>query len=326
MNFTHRPSQTQAQRLKTNTQEKTLSSLIYVLHICEDILGKKTKLKVINFIESAKSNHYSSGLLFYLIQEIIRGIEKKSISRIKNSFQHILLLNTEQEAPLPIINKNSLPPKLASLYSKMNDDTHTFELLSTKEQETTSAKPKINHAIQIISTIDKELHLEIATIVDEIFIFRTHKTHEKVVHSGSDFNKLGTIFINEETCNGDLYFLIDKIIHESAHQILLSIMTIDEVILNDDKERYPSPLRNEPRTMNGIYHAAFVLYRISLFFKKIKACNPADIRASIISDNTTQEFSACYATIDAHAQLTRAGRNIIDACNADIRESLNGLH
>ncbi|PHM74247.1 carboxymuconolactone decarboxylase family protein [Xenorhabdus kozodoii] len=203
-------------------------------------------------------------------------------------------------------------------YSNINDDVYKFKYTPIKIGREDFIKEKLDEAFRFISNTDYELYIEIMNIVDEFFIFKTQENDGEVVYSGSDFNKLGTVFINEKTCNSDLYFLVDKIIHESAHQILLSIMIHDEIILNDDSEKYPSPLRTGLRTMNGIYHAAFVLYRIACFFNKVVISNPDDNNARIIFRKNISQFKDCYSVISEKGRLSVLGKDFIDGCNNDI--------
>jgi len=132
------------------------------------------------------------------------------------------------------------------------------------------------------------------------------------------------IFIaNSENLSPELFDFYSNIIHESAHQILLSIMTVDEVVLNSDNERYPSPLRKELRTMNGIYHAAFVLYRLSGFFYKIVKSNDEDKDAYLNLTKNLRQFKSCYKVIMEKGNLTNLGKSIIDKCNLYVEDILN---
>ncbi|GAB7215385.1 aKG-HExxH-type peptide beta-hydroxylase [Dickeya oryzae] len=266
MQFTHHPDRIQAKRLKEMTQENLISSLRYVLYVCEDAINKETSLKIADFISWAEKEKYSSGFLFYAVKEIGKAIEGQSLERIQHCFELVTELGSVTKDSIIIGRHGNLPIGLFDFYSKTNDDVYEFRFVDVPVESDHSIRARLDQAFKLILETDLELHEEINEIVDEFFIFKTGEDNEKVVYSGSDFNKLGTVFVNEGTCNKDLYFLVDKIIHESAHQVLLSIMTSDEIVLNEDSERFPSPLRTGLRTMNGIYHAAFVLYRIACFF------------------------------------------------------------
>ena len=173
--------------------------------------------------------------------------------------------------------------------------------------------------------------MEIDNIVDDIYVFGVDfKDSQEMVYSGSDFDKLGCIFFNEEIfVDKDDLFILDKIIHESTHQILLSVMIHDEVVLNSDDERYPSPLRTGLRTMNGIYHAAFVLYRIARFFNQIiKKQNTQYSYDDLIShiNKNKEQFLACYDVISKNGKLTNLGSAIIENCYKELKDMPNEIN
>lgn len=326
MKLTHHPDHIQSKFLKKITQENLLSSLSYILYVCEDVIDKDTAIQVAEFIAQAESEKYSSGFLFYAVKEISKAIESQSLERIQHCFTLITRLNLVTREKIIIGRNENLPEGIFDFYSKTNDDVYEFEYVNVPICNEKSIKSNLDKSFRIILETDPELYKEIYEIVDEFFIFRTNEDNGNVVYSGSDFNKLGTVFINEETCNKDLYFLVDKIIHESAHQILLSIMTIDEIVLNKDDERFPSPLRNGLRTMNGIYHAAFVLYRIACFFSRLLKKDPQDIRAFDNLNKNVKQFKDCYFVIMKHGKLTDLGMALIKECNFEIEGVSDGVY
>lgn len=318
MHLTHHPNHIQSERLKKLIQQNLISSLSYVLYICDDVIDKDTASKIIDFISRAKSERYSSGFLFYIIKEVSKAIENQSLQRIQQCFALIPQLKITKKNKIIIGRKDNLPDGLFDFYSRINDDVYQFEYVDVEIENEHIIQESLNEAFKLILDTDPELYMEINEIVDEFFIFGTHKDNGNIIYSGSDFNKLGTVFINKETCNKDLYFLVDKIIHEAAHQVLLSIMITDKIVLNDDKERFPSPLRTGLRTMNGIYHAAFVLYRISFFFSKLVKSNPGDAKAVASLNKNITQFKECYQVINDNGKLTRAGRDLINNCHHEI--------
>ncbi|QIZ45891.1 aKG-HExxH-type peptide beta-hydroxylase [Dickeya zeae] len=103
-------------------------------------------------------------------------------------------------------------------------------------------------------------------------------------------------------------------------------MTSDEIVLNEDSERFPSPLRTGLRTMNGIYHAAFVLYRIACFFSKLVKTNPKDTKALDNLNKNIAQFKECYDVIINKGRLTDLGKSFIEACNLEMEGVLDGVY
>lgn len=326
MQLTHTPDHVQSKRLKELTRDNLISSLKYVLYVCDDVLDKNTYFKVEEFISLAESKKYSSGFLFYAVKEICKGIERQELDRIKNCFSLIAKLELDKNEKVIIGRKDNLPEGVFDFFSKTNDDVYSFQYIDVMVEYDDLIKIGLDEAFSLILDVDPELYLEIQEIVDEFFVFSANENNGHIVYSGSDFNKLGTVFINKEACVKDLYFLVDKIIHESAHQVLLSIMTVDEIVLNQDNERFPSPLRTGLRTMNGIYHAAFVLYRIACFFSRVLKLNPSDSKAFYHFNISVEQFKGCYDVITSHGHLTPLGNTFIKNCNAEIEAVLDEVH
>ncbi|MCR9586728.1 aKG-HExxH-type peptide beta-hydroxylase [Vibrio alginolyticus] len=327
MEFYHYPTICQAEKLKKFKSESIHNSLRYVLYVCEGILDKETINKVNLFIEESERIDHSSGFLFYLVREIGKNIELENIENIKKCFNLIINLDIYSKKKVILGNKESIGVELFDFYSKINDDVYTFTYLPISEDKCSELNKKITSSLEYIRNIDGVLYNEILTIVDEFFIFKSLKhLDSEVVYSGSDFHKLGTVFINEETCDEEKYFIVDKIIHESAHQVLLSIMIQDEIVLNPDSERYPSPLRTGFRTMNGIYHAAFVLYRIAAFFYKVYLLDDSDSNALSYLNKNISQFDDCYSVIKKSGKLTDLGNKLISDCKTDIEEFKRGIY
>lgn len=315
------PNYIQSIYLKESIRENVLLSLEHVLYVCEDVLDKDIYYKVKKIINVYREREFSSGFLFFIIKEISNAIEKKIMDRIRYCFNLIPLLILENRK-IVIGNSESLSIELFDFYSKIKDDIYSFSCVD-EYIDSNDVIDKLENSFEIIKKYDEELYKEIFNIVDEFFVFKSKVVDDGVVYSGSDFNKLGTVFINYEIFKKGNYFVVDKIIHESAHQILLSIMTVDEIVLNSDNQRYPSPLRKELRTMNGIYHAAFVLYRLSCFFYKIVKSDCEDKEAYLNLIKNLGQFKSCYNIIVDKGDLTNLGKSIIDTCNLYIEDILN---
>lgn len=274
MNFNdiYNPNQSLAIVLRGANNEKIVDSFYYLLDVCDEILDKDFKKNIAKNIEFAESHSILGDILFHFINHLVKSITKNNIYEINDVFisfnKFISFYDREKIIFSGVGDVGNL---YLNQFNKINDDAYEFSCKPINVNLIDEYKLKINNLMNFIKDIDFETYMEIDNIVDDIYVFGVDfKDSQEMVYSGSDFDKLGCIFFNEEIfVDKDDLFVLDKIIHESAHQILLSVMIHDEVVLNSDDERYPSPLRTGLRTMNGIYHAAFVLYRIARFFNQI---------------------------------------------------------
>jgi hypothetical protein len=134
----------------------------------------------------------------------------------------------------------------------------------------------------------------------------------------STFSAWGAFLISPRAHKDDLALAL-SLIHESAHLKLFCAYLDDEIVLNDPDETYSSPLRREPRPMNGIYHAAFVLARMVQFLHDLDRSGQTEqvvgpeaarhLQGHLRKSMT--DFDAAMDVITRHAQLTARGHAII---------------
>lgn len=334
MNFNdiYNPNQSLAIVLRGANNEKIVDSFYYLLDVCDEILDKDFKKNIAKNIEFAESHSILGDILFHFINHLVKSITKNNIYEINDVFisfnKFISFYDREKIIFSGVGDVGNL---YLNQFNKINDDAYEFSCKPINVNLIDEHKLKINNLMNFIKDIDFETYMEIDNIVDDIYVFGVDfKDSQEMVYSGSDFDKLGCIFFNEEIfVDKDDLFILDKIIHESAHQILLSVMIHDEVVLNSDDERYPSPLRTGLRTMNGIYHAAFVLYRIARFFNQIiKKQNTQYSYDDLIShiNKNKEQFLACYDVISKNGKLTNLGSAIIENCYKELKDMPNEIN
>ena len=62
--------------------------------------------------------------------------------------------------------------------------------------------------------------------------------------------------------------LVGTIAHECTHLLLFAYALDEPLIMNPPEQRFHSPLRDAPRSMDGIYHAAIVSARMAHAFRR----------------------------------------------------------
>lgn len=150
------------------------------------------------------------------------------------------------------------------------------------------------------------------------------QTSEGGFAGASAFAAWGAILVNPSAQPDDLALAL-TLIHESSHLKLFTAYLDDEIVLNDMDETYSSPLRVEPRPMNGIYHAAFVLARMVCFLKDLRQSGRAEVvlgESSACLDQTLQvtasRFWESFDVIRRHGKLTQTGQSIINEAAAGV--------
>ncbi|GJE54191.1 hypothetical protein EKPJFOCH_0664 [Methylobacterium thuringiense] len=135
----------------------------------------------------------------------------------------------------------------------------------------------------------------------------------------------GAVILNPDRVP-DRVTLVESLAHETAHALLFGMTLGADLTTNDPSERYGSPLRPDPRPIEGIVHATYVLARMNYCLERLREhpeLSPAE-RASVATKiaRNTASYAAGLETVVAHARFTPDGAAIFAAC----REAMAGNH
>ena len=89
----------------------------------------------------------------------------------------------------------------------------------------------------------------------------------------------------------------------------------DDPIMLNSKDRYESPLRKEKRPLMGIYHAAFILARVSYVLNKALSLKTIPEEEISYCQDLLTYYKKCYDeslnTVKTHAKMTPLGEALI---------------
>lgn len=204
-----------------------------------------------------------------------------------------------------------------------------LSLVALNDTELAQAAENLHSAIKVIQTLLPDFMEEMLGITSEI-IFAKPSGHEKMTFGGaSSFSLWGALALNAQA-HPDWWLYIPRLIHEYSHNLLFGIARNEPLLLNDPDEYYYSPLRQEARPIDGIYHAVFVSAREALAMRKILSQSHEkklqfgfDGLAAYCEqtlEDSTASFKDCLSVIEQHGRLTQLGsavlRDIVNAMNA----------
>lgn len=136
----------------------------------------------------------------------------------------------------------------------------------------------------------------------------------------SAFDAFGAVVMNPNLHTSPARALME-IVHESSHQHMFLFHLDDPILNNDGVAAYSSPLRQEPRPMEGIFHAAWVSARMALAAKVVLASPNRPTWSDDLTQRLERSVSAfrdCCNVIDAHADFTPRGRTLYQTACATI--------
>jgi HEXXH motif-containing protein len=109
--------------------------------------------------------------------------------------------------------------------------------------------------------------------------------------------------------------MVDVLVHEASHLLLFGLVGGKALSRNDPAARYASPLRRDPRPIDGIFHAAFVATRVHLTMERMRSRAEATLHADIDRHATKNREAALIALDVLRRELlpTPEGQGILDA-------------
>ena len=127
----------------------------------------------------------------------------------------------------------------------------------------------IHGAFELMDSGDPEQAAEIRALLREIILAGGSEDPKALTFDGaSSFMLWGGIIINVNRRSDELA-MAQMLVHESTHNLLFGLCADEALVENGDDELYSSPLRPDPRPMDGIYHATFVTARMHHVVQKL---------------------------------------------------------
>jgi HEXXH motif-containing protein len=182
-------------------------------------------------------------------------------------------------------------------------------------------------ALQLLEALDQlrhcapELHGEALALIRDFVVVRAEDTAAIQSQAGSSFALWGAVMVNAGA-QGGWPNIFRIVVHETAHTLLFAIARDEPLVLNPPDETHASPLRQDPRPMDGIYHAAFVSARECLAFDSLLCRAESSGEASedelcavtAMLEDSVIGFWQCAEILRSDARLSSLGAAILGEC------------
>jgi hypothetical protein len=211
---------------------------------------------------------------------------------------------------------------IADRYIRLVDTDRaiSFTVLPLPPEIAAACRGRIAAAFSLLEAGDPALAAEIRALIGEIVIAVSPDDPTALVFDGaSSFMLWGAIILNAKG-HRTVLEMAQALAHESGHNLLFGLCADGPLVENDDDPRYPSPLRADPRPMDGVVHATYVTARMHRAVARL-------LQAGVLDGATTAEAQASVAAhrrafaqgievIDRHASLTERGHAVMAGARA----------
>jgi HEXXH motif-containing protein len=157
---------------------------------------------------------------------------------------------------------------------------------------------------------------EVRAQISEIVLLVVADDAKMKFEAGSSYRLPGAMFVNAASRKTRIE-IIETLAHENAHSRLFGLCTEEAAVRNDDGELYPSPLRVDPRPMDGVYHATFVSARMHWTMSRIIDSGLLATEELVDAEHSRahdrRSFESGYETVARHGRLTETGHKAMEA-------------
>lgn len=196
------------------------------------------------------------------------------------------------------------------------DPSLSFQFLPPPAAAADDFTSRLHSGMKLIRQAIPELAAEQDAIISEIILAVGDDNADYAFDGGSSYMLWGALFLNATSHTSDIE-MVEVLAHEAGHSLLFGLCTEEGLVENPDEERFSSPLRRDPRPMDGIYHATFVSARMHWAMARLLesgALSP-DQQAEVERRRNASRrgFEEGYKVVIEHGRLTATGQRIMRA-------------
>ena len=195
-----------------------------------------------------------------------------------------------------------------------DDPTNPLHVAPVSTEEFGKANNCLTETWALMETAVPDLSHEIRALVrDVVFVVSEPVGGGLAFHGASTFYVWGALFLNSRM-HSDRVSMAEALTHEAAHSLLLGYTLGAPLVENDASELFVSPLREDPRPMDGIVHATYVLARMHYCVERLlasRALNAAERdRLEAVKLRRKADYLQGLEIVASSARFTPVGRSI----------------
>jgi HEXXH motif-containing protein len=189
------------------------------------------------------------------------------------------------------------------------------------------ARGRIDAAFALLDRGFAAMSAEIRELLREIVIAAGPEDQNALTFDGaSSYMLWGATLLN---ARGQKTVLdtAQALAHESGHNLLFGFCASEPLVENADEELFSSPLRIDPRPMDGIVHATYVIARMHqtlerLFEAGVLAATETELAITDMAAHH-RNFEAGDQVIRDGGRLTPLGRAVIESARGYMRSAVS---
>ncbi|RDE07743.1 HEXXH motif domain-containing protein [Pelagibacterium lacus] len=212
------------------------------------------------------------------------------------------------------------PDGAALIRSAMDTDPTTrFSFLQPPADMAEAFRSRLDRAWARFEPVVPELFAEVRAVIGQVVLAVGEPGGTYHFDGGSSYRLWGALVLNPSFHPTEMD-VVEVIGHESGHTLLFGHSIDEPLVFNPDDELFKSPLRLDPRPMDGIFHATFVLARMHWTMSKLIDSGLLTAEEAAHAEEARQSDARLFhdglQTVRASARLSGSGARLIDAAEA----------
>jgi hypothetical protein len=189
-------------------------------------------------------------------------------------------------------------------------------MASPSQSQSAASTQMLGEAIAIVSRVDPGIHDEIDAFLARIYLASANKDPLAKRFGGvTSLLIWGASFVNIDYYR-TRWDAVQFLVHEITHSLLFGLSCEQPLVRNAPDEGYKSPLRADPRPMDGIFHATLVCARLAAFNKAwldsglIEGDDRGRSEEAIVRNSHALRDG--LAVVDEHGKLSEQAHHLVD--------------
>ena len=182
------------------------------------------------------------------------------------------------------------------------------------------ALSRIDSAFELLDSGFPEMSAEIRELLREIVIAAGPEDPKALTFDGaSSYMLWGATLLNARG-QTNVLDTAQALAHESGHNLLFGFCASGSLVENPDDELFASPLRQDARPMDGVFHATYVIARMHQTLSRLLQAgvlntNEQDLAVKDLEQHR-RNFAAGDQVIREGGRLTPLGLELIESARA----------
>ena len=314
------PSRGRAEAVSARMRGRLAESLRYIV---DQAAGHITvpAAEMERFLERLASGPVSP-LVFGIYCDLVLAIDANALDNAEELLRE-LVASPNAPADLRVLDLGdpNIDPS-ANRYLRLvdTDESLPFTISPPARSGAAAVRGLIAEAFDLLDAGNPRLAGEVRVLLNEIVLASGSDDPAEVQFDGvSSFLLWGATVLEVRSYKTALE-MVQALAHESGHNLLFGLCADGPLHTNDDNERFSSPLRIDPRPMDGIIHAAYVTARMHQSVQRLldagvlNAAQTAEARVAVVTN--AKRFAMGMDTVDRDAKLTPLGQTVMDNARA----------